>query len=868
MIWHSNSIDSVVEELNTNIELGLSQDDAVARLEKINRKIKEKANKNNIFNYIFDEIKKPFCYYLLAVSVLTVLFNLVFGTLSIFEPLMLLALAIVKIFIQSVAAMLCTKGINKLTLEESATTKCLRNGVVKKVVSNKLVPGDVIYLESGDYIPVDARLFAENSLHCDEYVITGESVAIPKDSKALHDEIATVQERSNMVFAGSHVVSGSGVAIVTEILDYTEHGKVKKIESQSESESLPIEDRFSQLIKLVNTAMLAVYSAVFIISFVSGLIAKIYSESSFLNSLMNSALLVAALSTAFSPETVNLITKLSLTFGLYRMKSKGIEVYRPKTIERISNIDVICADKTGTLTQNKMMLTRINNGVNEINIATDTVDGDHKMILRIAALCCDGNVQMKNGISSHTGDATQTAIIAASMEHLGLSKYDLDNIYPRMSSIPFDPNYKLMSTLNVIDGKNYLIVRGAVDELIPKCSNNCERFYECAKSMSLDGLRVVGVAMKQVDETVSELSYNFNETGLNFIGLLGLADMPRIDSRKAVISCQKAGINVVMFTGDPKDSAYSFAQKMKIARSENQVITGREIDALNDDELFGCINNYTVFSQVDATHRARIVDSFKHLGLSVAVTGDNNINTDSLRIADVGYSMGATGADSAICESEVVIKDDSFATVVESIKCCRGIFNNISKAAKFFFSSSIGIILSIIFSNIIFGVSLFTNCEIILLGCFGALLTSVALCAENFSKRDINRPVDNSYGVFKLKFIFDVLFNSALYLLAGLVSYSLALNLGASPSSFAFCSMLVTFIVTALVFRRSGGMISFKSDNKVLIFTALTQVAVLILINIMSIGKFNAISFVSWVWLILLNFALALIAIAIKRIRK
>lgn len=868
MIWHSNSIESVAQELNTNIQLGLSDEEAFARLDKINKKIQEKSNKKNIFNYILEETKKPFYTYLLIVSILTVLFNLVFNVLTIFEPIMLLLLVLIKIIIQSIATMVCEEGLNKTTLEESATIKCLRNGKIKNVPSNKIVPGDVIYLESGNYIPADARLIAENSLHCDEYVITGEAVAVPKDSKSMHDEIALVQDRSNMVFAGSHVVSGSGVAIVTEILDYTEYGKELKIESENESESLPIEDRFSQLIKLINTFILAAYSAVFVISFISGLISKVYLEQVFLNSLMNSALLIAALSIAFSPDTANLITNLSLYFGLYRMKNKGIQIYRTKTIEKVSSIDVICADKTGTLTQNKMMLTRLYNGINEINVATDTVDGDHKMILRIAALCCDGNVEMVNGISSHSGDATQTAIIAASMEHLGLSKYDLDNIYPRMASVPFDPNYKLMSTLNVIDGKNYLIIRGAVDELIPKCSNNCERFNEWAKTMSLDGLRVVGVAIKQVDETVSELSYNFSENELNFIGLLGLADMPRVDSRKAVIACQKAGINVVMFTGDQKDSAYTFAQKMKIARNEEQVISGYEIDSLTDDELNNCISNYTVFSQVDSAHRVRIVNAFKQLGLSVAVTGDNNVNTDSLRIADVAYSMGAAGSESAICESEIVIKDDSFATVVESIKCCRGIFNNISKTAKYFFSSAIGIITSIVFSCIIFGVSLFTNCEIVLLGCFGSLLTTIALCAENFSKRDINNVIDNSYGVFKLKFIFDILFNAAIYLLAGLVSYSLGLNIGTSPSSFAFCSMIITFIATALVFRRNGGTISFKTDNKVLIYVMLAQVVLLILMNVLGLGKFNAISAISWIWLILLNAGITLIAIAIKKIRK
>lgn len=868
MIWHSNSLENVEAELKTNLKTGLNEEEASARLIKITQKIKKKSTNENYFDILFTEIKKPIYTYLIVAVALTVIFHFVFDVLTLFEPLMLLALTLLKANIHTASLIITKKGLDKLSIEENTSIKVLRNGEIKNISSKTLVPGDVIYLESGVHIPADARLIAVNSLHCDEFALTGDSVPVPKDSTSLPDEIATIQERTNMVFAGCNVISGSGIAVVTEILDYTENSKITKIESDKEVEYLPIEARFSQLTKLINIALVAVFAIAFIVSFVAGLINVEHSHI-FFNSLMNSALLIAALIIAFTPDTVKIISKFALYFGILRMKSEGIDVYNPQTIKKISDIDVICTDKTGILTENKMVLTRIFNGTNEINVSSDTVDGEFKMILRIAALCCDGEVELVNGISTHHGDATQTAIIAASMEHLGLSKYDLDNIYPRMATTPFDPNHKLMATLNVIDGKNYIIVRGAVEELIPKCVNNCDNFKEWAEIMRTDALRVVGVAMKQVDETSSELSFDFSETGLTFIGLLGLADMPRVDSRKAVIACQKAGIKVSMFTSDSNTVAYAFARKLKIANNENQILNGAEIDRLNDNELSEIINNYTVFSQLDASQRARIVNIYKFLGLKTAVTGDNTVNTESLRTADVSYSMGKSGSDSAICESEIVIHDDSFSTVVASIKSCRGIYNNIAKAVKMLFSASIGIIISIILGNIIFGASIFTNCEILLLSCVGVLLTTIAFSAENFSKRDINTVLVNDYGIFNINFLFDVIFNAAIYLICGIVSYSVAIGLqNISPSSFAFTSVMISIMITSLVFRRRGGIISFKTDNKLLFIVLIIQLLILIVLNVFSIGKFATISFVGWIYLILINTVTLLVSIAIKLIRK
>ena len=867
MIWHSNDIENVINELGTNITTGLSSTIAQERLEKINEKIRQKEKGSNFSKYAFKELKSNNYYFLYAAVVISIIFHFVFGVSNIFTPIILLVLSVTKAFALAFIRAKCSKNIKGLETNTISKIKVLRDSEVKEINSNLLVPGDIICVEEGSLVPVDARLIRQSNLHCDEYLVTNETVPTEKDATIVLDDISEIPERKNMIYAGSHVLSGSGVAVVTEILDYTEVYKNTKINENDQDTTLNIEAKLSGLNKLISVSSAAVFGLVFLVSTISQLISGLNLEHPFLNSVISALLLTAALGTAFLMSSQKVISKCAISFGIDRMKKSGILISSAKTIEKIAKLQVICADKTGTFTQSKMQLTKLYSGGNTVNVTTDVIDGEHKMLLRLAALCCDGEVEIVRGVSIRRGDATQTAIIASSMEHLGLGKYELDNIYPRMASIPFNAERKLMTSVNVIDGVNYVIVRGSVDKLIDKCNNDCTEYMKVAEEMRRGGLRTLGVAIKQIGEISADITSETLECELNFIGLLGLADIPRLDSKEAVKTAKKAGIKIVMITGDSKTTALSTARKLLITDSEDNVMTGQEVAALNDAQLYEVIGTYDVFAEVTAEVRARIVKAFKDNGHFVAITGDNAVNTQSLRLSDVGYSMAKSGSDTAISESEVVIKNDSFASVIDSVRCARGIYRKMTCAIKFFFSCAAGIILSTTLGSIIFGAHPFTAAQIILLVLIGIFGTSIAITSEKTESNDVYHKIKDDYGIFNLKFIIDVVFNALIYTIIAVASYLIAFRLNISPSTFSFITMMLTFILSGIALRREVIDVKEIQKNKVLTILSSATLVLLIILTTLKVGVLTAINFKYWLLSILISVFAALIIAAIRSVR-
>lgn len=867
MIWHSNDIESVINELGTNITTGLSSSVAEERLNKINTKIKEKEKSNSFLRYAFKELKSTNYYILYAIVAISIIFHFVFGVSNLFTPVILLVLAIIKAFAIAFIRALLNKNIKSLEINTISKIKVLRDSEVKEIFSNLLVPGDIIYIEEGNLVPVDARLIRESNLHCDEFAVTNETVPTGKDATVVLDDISEIPERKNMIYAGSHVLSGSGIAVVTEILDYTEVYKNTKLSENEHDASLNIEAKLSGLNKLISVSSAAVFALVFIISTISQLVAGNFAQHPFLNSVITSLLLVASLSAAFLMSSQKIITKSAISFGINRMKNLGILISNTKTIEKIANLQVICADKTGTFTQSKMQLTKLYSGGHMSSVTTDAIDGEHKMLLRLATLCCDGEVEIVRGVSIRRGDATQTAIIAASMEHLGLGKYELDNIYPRMASIPFNAERKLMTSVNVIDGINYVIVRGSVDKLVDKCTNDCTDYINTAEEMRRGGLRTLGVAIKQIGEISADITPEALESGLNFIGLLGLADIPRLDSKEAVKTAKKAGIKIVMITGDSKTTALSTARKLLITDSEECVMTGEEVTTLNDEQLYEVIGTKDVFAEVTADVRARIVKAFKDNGYTVAITGDNAVNTQSLRLSDVGYSMGKSGSDTAISESEVVIKNDSFASVIDSVRCARGIYRKITNAIKFFFSSSASIIFSTLLGSVIFGTHTFTAAEILLLVLVSIFGTSIAMANEKTEPSDIFNKINSDYGIFNLKFIIDVAFNAGIYTIIAIASYLIAFRVNISPSTFSFITMMLCFILSGIALRQEVISLKDLHKNKILTILSGATLVLLIVLTVLQVGALAAINFKYWLLSILIAVFATLIIAAIRAVR-
>jgi len=865
MIWHSSDIDSVINELGTSLSTGLSSSEADSRLNKINAKIKKNTEKPSFVDGFTQEFKKPIYYLVLVTSVIALIFHFIFGSMSIIEPIAIFLLTLLKAALTAFVNTHYLYDIDKGKSNEKSSVKVLRNGESTIIDSKYLVPGDIIFVSEGDYIPADARLVQISDLHCDEFNVTGDSVPTQKNTSVELQDIAPVAERSNMIFAGSFVISGSGVAIVTEIADYTEYFKNTKENFNSTDFSLELEQRIAGLGKLLNASLGIVSCAIFLIDFIVSLVTK----QSFLNSLFTSFFVASAALLAFMPSVISILATASISRGIRRMKKNGISIFNPSSIDSIAKLDVICADKTGTFTQNKMVLTKMFDGFNLVNVKSDTIEGEFKMLLRIAALCCNGEVKLVKGIPMESGDSTQTAIIAASMEHLGLSKYDLDNIYPRMAEIPFNPDRKLMTTVNIIDGHAYAIVRGSVEALIEKCSGEYESLLKVADEMSADNLRVVGVAMKPLNEYSAESSPEELECDLNFVGLLGLSDIPRRDSKEAVKACRKAGMKVVMITGDHLNTAFATAQKLRIAKDESQVISGEEIANLTDTELAESIEKYTVFARVTAEDRFRIVKAYKDNGHFVAITGDNALTTASIRTADIGYSMGKTGSDVAICSSEVVIEDDSFSSVVRSVRDCRGIFHNIAKASKFFLSASLGLVSALLLGFIFFGSSLFSPCGIIILASCSIAVMSLGIVYEAAEKEDINLIIDNNALIFNSKYLLDIVFNAAIFAIATLVTMSIGASAQGieSASSFTFVTMYITMLVSGLVLRTDTSFFKLDLSNKRIFIFAIASFLLLIVINFIPFPSFVPYSLLYWIYSIIIAVSTAFVLNVIKLIR-
>ena len=863
MIWHSSDVENVLIELNTNLTTGLTNEEANLRSDRINEKIKIKESKTSFIAYLADEIKSPVYIVMLIMAALAFLFHFIFDSFSWTEALVIFLATILKLCATAFVKRHYLYDISRSKTEEKSTITALRNGESVKIDSDKLVPGDIIYVTAGDYVPADARLIKINELHCDEYNITGETVPTQKNTGVTLQDIAPLEDRANMIFAGSHVLTGSGVAVVTEVLDYTEYSKKLAAEKDENEYTLPLENRLSQLGRLLNIALTLAAAVIFIL----GLIVNLINEHSFLNSFFNSFFAASALSLAFLPTILPLAATASISRGIRRMKENGISIFDPKSIDKIAKLDVICADKTGPFTQSKMILTQLFDGFRLVNVKSDPLEDDFKYLLRIAALCCDGEVKMVRGKRIEEGDSTQTAIIAASMDHLGLGKYDLDNIYPRMAELPFDSDRKLMTTVNLIDGNTYAIVRGAVDALAPKCSGNCDAFISAANEMSENNLRAVGVAIKPIDEYSPDLSPDELECNLNFVGILGLADLPRLDSKKAVKDCQKAGMKVVMITGAHPSAAFATAQKLRIANDEAQVLSGEELAKLSDEQLLSAIEKYTVFARITAEDRCRIISALKDNGHFVATTGDSAVNTASMRLADIGYSLGKTGSDVAICSSEVIIEDDSFASVVNSVRACRGIFHNISKAVKFFLSSLLGLAAATAIGYVLFG-STISAPALIMLSLLSVSLMTLGMVYEHSEKKDINLIIDNDATIFESKFLFDCIFNGAIFAITYLVSFAIGRSLesvvtSTSASNFAFITMAITFWLSSFLLRNETTFFSIDFSNiRIFIFAA----AAFITLFILSLVFFN-IGVLNWLICILIAAASAFILNCIKLIR-
>lgn len=678
---------------------------------------------------------------LIISSIVSAIVSNMQGENDYIDSIIIIAIVILNAIMGLVQEAKAEKSIESLKKMTPQISKVLRNSKVQEVDANELVPGDIIILEAGNYVPADCRLIESFNLKIEESSLTGETEPVEKITNKLKQSNVPIGDMKNMAFMATVVVNGHAKAVVTETGMNTKVGKIANMIIEDEAPETPIQRKLAQVGKVLGTTCLVICGVIFII----GLLKNIEPVEMFMTSV---GLAVAAI-----PEGLPAIVTIVLSIGVTKMAKKNSIIRKLPAVETLGSSSVICSDKTGTLTQNKMEVVEINSK-------------NKALTSMLACMCTDCDVNYKENKPQIQGEATEVAIVQNAFK-LGFLKDDLYNKFPRVSEIPFDSTRKMMTTIHKINGKYLAITKGAPDVLIKKCTHinqetSIDNFRQSDLSnsqtqtiqnenlkMAQKALRVLGVAYKYLENLPAKLDQEVVENNMTFVGLIGMIDPPRPGVKEAINTCRKAGIKTVMITGDHIATAKSIAKELNILKNGEKAITGQELDQMTDETLKDEIKNASVFARVSPEHKVRIVKAWQKTGAVVAMTGDGVNDSPALKNADIGIAMGKTGTDVAKNASDMILADDNFITIVEAVKQGRNIYDNIKKAIHFLLATNIGEIVTIFMGLVLGFKSPLLAIQLLWVNLVTDSLPAIALGLEPAEKDIMNRkPVNSRKGLF------------------------------------------------------------------------------------------------------------------------
>jgi Ca2+-transporting ATPase len=598
------------------------------------------------------------------------------------------------------------KAIEALKKMSSPYSKVKRNGEVKRIPSEELVPGDIVLLEAGDFVPADLRLIESASLKIEEAALTGESQPVDKKIISLDREDVVLGDRVNMAYLGSSVTYGRGIGIVTTTGMDTEMGHIAKIISSTESSETPLQKKLAELSKFLSFAVIGICLIIFSV----GLIRDGFNADNASKMFMTAiSLAVAAI-----PEGLPAVVTIVLAMGVQRMASRSAIIRRLPAVETLGSTEIICSDKTGTLTQNKMTVQEIFTDNKLVSTGESKNLPGNNMMVKALVLCNDSKMSENAGSVKYVGDPTETALVAYAYD-LGVDKRKADTDFSRVGEIPFDSDRKLMSTINKIDNEFVFFTKGAPDVLVGRCDrilvdgkvvnitdDHKKLISEANKNMADKALRVLATAYKNIDQVPAQedLVSDKYEKGLIFIGLVGMIDPARPEVKDAVKVCKEAGVRAVMITGDHRDTAVAIAKELGIIDDESGVITGAELDTISEKDFEDKVVQYSVYARVSPEHKVRIVKAWKNRGKIVAMTGDGVNDAPALKTSDIGVGMGITGTDVSKGVADMVLSDDNFATIVFAVEEGRKIYSNIRKTVQFLLSTNMSEVFSVFIATL------------------------------------------------------------------------------------------------------------------------------------------------------------------------
>ena len=717
--WFNKTFKEVEKELETDLEKGLSKEKVEERQEKYGFNELQQVAKKSLFQRFLEQFKDFSIIVLIIAAIVSGIVGVLQGE-GITDTIIILIVVIVNAIIGVAQESKAEKSLEALQKLSDHASKVIRNENMEVVPSKELVPGDIVVLDTGDYIPADLRIIEAVNLKTQESSLTGESVPVEKTSEIIEEQEIGIGDRKNMLFSSSLVTYGRGKGIVVETGMTTEVGKIAGMINSTEKQETPLQQKLDKLGKTLGIAALVICAVIFILGILQG------------KEIISMFMTSVSLAVAAIPEGLVAVSTIVLAIGVQKMVKKNAIVKRLPAVETLGSATVICSDKTGTLTQNKMTVEKIfwNDATREAsNISDDEIDEELTKLVYANMLCNDTKISSDGTL---TGDPTETALV-----DMGFKLNFDPSIYDRMErveEIPFDSDRKLMTTVNKVGDKYVVYTKGGIDEILKRCtsyeiggqiSEELESYINKIRQenekMAQNALRVLGCAYKEIDHIPTKEEMKTIENDLIFIGMVGMIDPPREEAKLAVEKCKTAGIKTVMITGDHKITATAIAKKLGILENDDEAITGLELEQMTDEELEKNVRHYSVYARVSPEHKVRIVKAWQKNGEVVAMTGDGVNDSPALKKADIGCAMGIVGTDVAKEAADVILTDDNFATVVSAVEEGRKIYDNILKVIQFLLSSNIGEVVVLFFATLLtplfskwFGITDINGLEILL----------------------------------------------------------------------------------------------------------------------------------------------------------
>ena len=872
--WFSKSGEDVANFFETDMIKGLSSEQVEEKRSVYGTNEIVSKNKKSIAKMILEQFQDFMIIILIIAAVISGIVGQSNGE-GFTDSIIILVIVILNAVIGVIQELKAQKSLESLKNLSAPHSKVIRDGKLQDLESKYLVPGDIVVLETGDYVPADLRLIEAVNLKTQEAALTGESLPVEKTTEKIDKEDIGIGDRLNQAFSSSLVTYGRGKGIVVSIGMQTEVGKIATMLDSVDDSETPLSRRLEALGKTLGIAALVICLVIFAVgSFVHG------------REIFEMFMTAVSLAVAAIPEGLPAISTIVLSIGVQRMVKRNAIIRTLPSVETLGSATVICSDKTGTLTQNKMTVEKIfyNNEIFGVEEKKYNVDDHLRLLMNSMILCNDTKVTKEGEEFKLAGDPTETALVDLGIK-LNMLKTTMDDENPRVEEIQFDSERKLMSTVNNTNQGLFVYTKGGVDEILSKCSKiyldnqemalsaeNINYIKQVNEEMAKGALRVLAMAYKRVDKVPTRNEMNNLESELVYIGMVGMIDPARPEAKEAVEKCKTAGIKPVMITGDHKVTAMAIAKDIGILENESEAITGSELEKMPQEELEKNVKNYSVYARVSPEHKVRIVKAWQSQGEVVAMTGDGVNDAPALKTADIGAAMGIVGTDVAKEAADVVLTDDNFATIVSAVEEGRRIYDNILKAVQYLLSSNIGEII-VLFVATMFGwlAEPLLPIHILWINLVTDSLPALALSVDPAEKDIMKRKARKDKNIFSKGMTFRVIYQGIMVGVLTLLAFCIGCRFDfaslANPEvamtaqTMAFAVLAMSELVHAYNVRSNKESI-FKLKLKTnMVLVLATLVSLLLMVVVLGVpvlqGMFEVteLSITNWVWVILLSLA-------------